>query len=193
MVRFHRRALGVGNGEMGLVVFETQGSASMAKNGKKWWLGFDSMSGRMLAGDPAEMRFAHGIVSPKTTISICNRPQIARWRGERLFVHQPVASSFLIHDIRVGNLSAICAYGPIPADAFATRMDRLAYVQDIFDREGVIEMKIEKTGAEVLGMEWPLPMARAAAEVTLIIENISEEPARFLAGFLGEGPSDDCV
>jgi hypothetical protein len=154
-------------------------------------MGFDSMSGRMLAGDPAEMRKLVGIVPPRTVITIANRPQIEWWRGERLYVHRPIASQFLIHDVRVGVAATTASYGPIPADSFSTPFDRLAEIEMIFDKEGVIVLEIKKRGDELLGAPWPLPKARTATEVAFVIENISDEPARFLAGFLGEGPCRD--
>ena len=163
-------------------------TTSENKNEQVWWMGFDSMSGRMLAGDPAEMRKRHGVVPPRTTIMIRNRPQIEYWRGERLFVHQPIATKFLIHDIRVGMNSSIPCVGPIPTDAFATRMDRLAEIDHAFDRDGVFQIEVHRTGAEILGSVWDLPRATVATDVIIVVENISEEPARFLAGFLGKGP-----
>ena len=155
----------------------------MGKETMKWWMGFDSRSGRLLAGEGSVKA---GLVESGGYIQIVQRPQVSAWRGQRLFVHQPVASSFLIHDVRVGTNSCIAAYGPIPADAFATRMDRLAEIDAIFKRDEVFQIKIEKTGAEILGMEWPLPVAPVACDISLYVENIGKEPLRFLAGFIGE-------
>lgn len=163
----------------------------MAKNTDKWWIGYDSMSGRLLAGDPTEMRRMQGMVPPRTTILIANRPQIEWWRGERLFVHRPTAGSFLIHDVRVGVRATTASVGPIPADSFSTPFDRMADVDAIFDREGCIILEVNRRGDELLGAPWPLPKATTATDVVLMVENITDEPARFLAGFLGEGPAHD--
>lgn len=146
------------------------------------WLGFDSRLGRLLAGEVTRT----GDVMPAGYIAIASRPQIP-FRGERLFVHQPIASSFLIHSLRVGNseqMASACA--PIPADAFATRMDALAEIDAMFARDKVIEIKVGKTAAELLGSPWVLPVALPGIEITIFIENIGDRPLRFVAGMLGK-------
>lgn len=158
---------------------------------KKWWMGFDSMSGRMLAGDPTDMHRMKGMVPGRTTIMILNRPQLEWWRGERLFVWRSSASSFLIHNVQVGYRAATACVGPIPADAFSTPFDRMTEVESIFDRDGCIVLQIGRRGDELLGAPWPLPKAAVSTDVILTIENITDAPARFLAGFLGEGPNHD--
>jgi hypothetical protein len=121
------------------------------------WLGFDSRSGRLLAGEVTRT----GDIEPAGYVAIAVRPQIP-FRGERLFVHQPIASSFIIHSLRVGFMETTVTSAPIPADAFATRMDALAEIDAMFARDKVIEIKMGKSGAELLGSPWTLPIALMA-------------------------------
>jgi len=145
------------------------------------WLGFDSRSGRLLAGEVTKT----GDVLPAGYVAIVVRPQLS-FRGERLFVHQPIASSFLIHSFRVGMRETTVTSAPIPADAFATRMDALAEIDAMFARDKVIEIKVGKTGIELLGSPWTLPAAEAGTDITIYVENIGDRPLRFLAGMLGK-------
>lgn len=145
------------------------------------WLGFDSRQGRLLAGEVNRT----GEVLPAGFLAIVVRPQ-APFRGDRLFVHQPIASSFLIHSLRVGNMETTVTCAPIPADAFATRMDAIAQIDEMFARDKVIEIKVGKTGAELLGSPWTLPVAFAGTDLTITVENIGDQPLRFLAGMLGK-------
>ena len=145
------------------------------------WLGFDSREGRMLAGEVTRS----GEVMPAGYVGIVVRPQIS-FRGQRLFVHQPIASSFLIHSLRVGQRETTVTSTPIPADAFATHMDVLALIDEMFARDKVIEIKVGKTGAEMLGAPWTLPVARSGVDITCYVENIGDKPLRFLAGMLGK-------
>lgn len=128
-----------------------------------------------------------GHVPPQTTISIASRPQIP-FRGWKLMVHRPIASNFLIHDIRAGNKVTTVTSCPIPADAFITNMDKLAEVQSIFEENKVFHMQVEKTGAELLGTEWCLPLVSPGTEITMVVENIAKDHhCRFIAGMLGFG------
>ena len=145
------------------------------------WLGFDSRSGRLLAGEVTKT----GDVMPAGYVAIVVRPQLS-FRGQRLFVHMPIASSFLIHSLRVGMRETTVTCAPIPADAFATRMDALAEIDAMFARDKVIEIKVGKTGVELLGSPWTLPSAQAGTDITIYVENIGDRPLRFLAGMLGE-------
>lgn len=146
------------------------------------WIGFDSRSGRLLAGEVNRT----GDVMPAGYVAIASRPQLP-FRGLRLFVHQPIASSFIIHSLRVGNTEqTVSACSPIPADAFATRMDALAEIDAMFARDKVIEIKVGKIAVELLGSPWVLPVAPLGVEITLAIENIGDQPLRFLAGMLGK-------
>lgn len=126
-------------------------------------------------------------VPPKTTVAIMSRPQV-EFRGWRLMVHRSVASSFLIHEARVGNTSAFASYAPIPADAFLTDLDKLAKIDELFERDRAFAMSVERTGAELLGSELHLPRAQPCTDIQLYVENISSAPARFCAGMLGFGP-----
>jgi hypothetical protein len=150
------------------------------------WIGFDSRSGRLLAGEVTPT----GGVMPAGYIAIMSRPQIP-FRGERLFVHQPIASAFLIHSLRVGTREMTAsAMSPIPADAFATRMDAIAEIDAMFARDKVIEIKVGKKAAELLGSSWTLPIAPPGTDITLCVENIGDRPLRFVAGMLGEVVAD---
>lgn len=146
------------------------------------WLGFDSRQGRLLAGEVNRT----GEVMPGGFVAIVSRPQVVAFRGERLFVHQPIASSFVIHSVRVQCQEALIAPYPIPADAFATRMDVLAQMDEMFARDKVIEVRVGKTAAELLGSPLTLPTTRAGDEIMISVENIGDAPLRFLAGMLGK-------
>jgi hypothetical protein len=146
------------------------------------WLGFDSRSGRLLAGEVSRT----GDLMPGGYVMLVSKPQVP-FRGMRLFVHQPVASSFLIHSMRVGNSEqTVSACSPIPADAFATRMDMLAEIDAMFARDKVIEIKVGKTAIELLGSPWTLPVAPVGIDIMIAVENIADRPQRFLAGMLGK-------
>ena len=148
------------------------------------WIGFDSRLGRLLAGEVNHT----GDVMPGGYVMITSRPQIS-FRGERLCVHIPIASSFLIHSMRVGmrEMTASAATA-IPADAFATRMDGLAEIDAMFARDKVIEIKVGKRGVEMLGSPWSMPRTRPGDELMIYVENVGDAPLRFLAGMLGKVP-----
>jgi hypothetical protein len=147
------------------------------------WIGFDSRNGRLLAGEVTRT----GDVAPGGYVSIASRPQ-RPFRGERLFVHQPIASSFVIHSFRVGSWEQTVTPSVIPADAFATRMDMIAQMDEMLARDKVIEIKVGKNGAELLGSPWTLPIASIGTELTIAVENISDQPLRFIAGMVGKIP-----
>ena len=147
------------------------------------WIGFDSRQGRLLAGEVTRT----GDVEPGGYVVIMSRPQ-RPFRGERLFVHSPIASSFIIHSMRVGHCELTAAVSVIPADAFATRMDALAQMDEMFARDKVIEIKVGKSGAELLGSPWTLPLAPIGTDLMIAIENIGDRPLRFIAGMLGKLP-----
>jgi hypothetical protein len=154
-----------------------------------WWLGFDSNCGRLLAGSGTEEEVRRLGVPWGSTIGLVSRPQVP-FRGVRLLVHRPVASSFLIHSVRVGTREATASYCPIPADAFVTDLDKLARVEELLTRDKAYELKIDKAGAELLGMPLCLPTAQVGTDITIIVENIGAEdktPLRFVAGMLGVG------
>lgn len=122
---------------------------------------------------------------PGGSALLVSRPQIP-FRGRRLFVHQRIASAFLIHSLRVGSREMTASCSPIPADAFATRMDALAQIDEMFARDKVIEIRIGKSAEEVLGAPWTLPAAPPGTDIVLTVENIGTAPLRFLAGMLGD-------
>jgi hypothetical protein len=130
-----------------------------------------------------------GLIPARSTIQIVQRPQIHHFRGWKLFVQRPHASDFLIHDIRAGNrVTTAAASGPIPADAFITNMDRLAEVQELFEKDGMFAMKVDKKGSELLGTEWCLPTVQPGTDICMVVENTSEINLRFVSGMLGFGP-----
>ncbi len=151
------------------------------EEGVNSWLGFDSRCCRLLAGDG---ELVQGMLAPKQFVGIVQRPQVP-WRGRRLFTWSGTAASFLIHEIRVGNRVTTAAACVVPADAFATGMDRLATADLVLEKDGVFRLEVGEVG-DKLGTEWDLPMAHPGTEVTLQVENIGSEPARFIAGFLGK-------
>lgn len=156
----------------------------MKDNPADGWIGFDSRNGRLLAGEVNHT----GDVMPGGYIAIVSRPQVM-FRGQRLFVHQPIASSFMIHSMRVGQSEQlVSAAVPIPADAFATHMDALAQIDEMFARDKVIEIKIGKRGSELLGSPWTLPVAQPGMDLMIAIENLGDRPLRFVAGMLGKVP-----
>jgi hypothetical protein len=157
------------------------------------WLGFDSNCGRLLAGSGTEERLRFG-VPWGDTVGLISRPQVP-FRGVRFLVHRPVASSFLIHSVRVGAQEVLTAHYPIPADAFITNLDKLASVEELFKRDKAYELKIDKSGAELLGMPLCLPTAQPGTDILIVIENIGTDkvPLRFVAGMLGVGYKHSCL
>jgi len=149
------------------------------------WIGFDSMRGRLLAGaGSADLR--DGLVPPEGFAQVRALAQ-QPFRGTRCYVRHAIASHFLIHDLVVGTTSSFVAVGaPIPADAFAARMDNLAELEAVLERDGVVRIIVEKNGAELAGAPWVLPLATIGSLMVMSIENISDGAHRFVAGFSGE-------
>lgn len=158
-----------------------------------WWLGFDSNCGRLLAGSGTEEELRKFGVPWGSTVGLVTRPQVP-FRGTRLLIHRPVASSFLIHSVRVGNREATAASCPIPADVFLTDLDKLAFVEELFKQDRAYELKVNKGGAELLGMPLCLPNAQPGTDILILIENIgpSKIPLRFIAGMIGVGNRHGC-
>lgn len=152
-----------------------------------WWLGFDSNCARLLAGSGTNEDLRRLGVPWGATVGLISRPQVP-FRGARLLVHRPVAGT-LIHSIRVGCQEVTAAACPIPADAFVTDLDKLASVEELFTRDKAYEIKINKGGAELLGMPLCLPTAQAGTDILIVVENIGTDsaPLRFVAGMLGVG------
>jgi hypothetical protein len=75
---------------------------------------------------------------------------------------------------------------PIIAEAFATRMDKLATIDEMFKADSVFIMEVNKTGAELLGNPWDLPVALVGHDISLHVENIGDNSRRFLAALMGE-------
>ena len=130
-----------------------------------WWLGFDSNCGRLLAGSGTEEELRKFGVPWGSTVGLVTRPQVP-FRGTRLLIHRPVASSFLIHSVRV----------------------------ELFKQDRAYELKVNKGGAELLGMPLCLPNAQPGTDILILIENIgpSKIPLRFIAGMLGVGNRHGC-
>ncbi len=148
------------------------------------WLGFDSRNGRLIVGT-SEERLVDGILRPGEFAQICARPQVP-WRGERLCVWSRCASSFFIHDVRIGTCSRFASgVSPIPADAFLTRLDQLASIVEAFKRDSVVALAVMKGGVDVLGMPFVLPTVPTGVDVSIYVEHIGTEPMRFVAGFFG--------
>lgn len=119
---------------------------------------------------------------------IFTRPQIY-FRGERLLVWDQCASYFLIRSITVGMRENLVSLDPLPASAFATRMDKLARIDEIFKRDGVITISVDKTGAEMLGNPITLPTASPGCDISMIVENLAGHCMYFHAAFMGSGVS----
>lgn len=152
-----------------------------------WWMGFDSAFGKLYAGANHGL-MDKGLVPPYATVTIPSRPQIETFRGWRLFVDRKHADQFLIHDIRVVNCCTTACASPIPASAFITDLSKLASIEELFKQNGQFQMKVDKTGAQLLGTEWCLPTAHVGSEITMLVENTSCDYVRFVAGMLGYGP-----
>lgn len=148
------------------------------------WIGLDSRNGHRLSGDllvgPEQVAML-----PGSTWRITARPQVP-FRGERLFVEHQHASSFLIRSVTVGAQSAMVSTDPIPAVCFATRMEALAQIDQMFAKDSVIKMKVDKTAAELLGSPWALPLANCGTLILFDVEHIGDKPLRFLGGVLGK-------
>jgi hypothetical protein len=149
-----------------------------------YWLGLDSRNARLIVGMKEERR-PEGILHPGEFVLISVKPQIP-WLGERLCVWSRCASSFFIHDIKVGNRSSFACVNPLPADAFATRLDQLAVIEEAFKRDGAVVIDVTKGAVDGLGMPFVLPTVQPGMEVAIYVEHIGTEPMRFVAGFLGK-------
>ena len=146
----------------------------------KTMIGFDSRDGRYMIN--ADTR---GMVPPSGVCSIVSRPQ-QPFRGERLFVWSMTAPSFLVIDLRCGLNFLSASTGPFPAEMFATRLDMLADLDARFRAGEPVEIKISKPGLQCLGLELPMPLLPVGHEALITVENVSNEPARFVAGIYGE-------
>lgn len=160
------------------------------------WMGFDSRYGRLLAGEEysrqmsilnQEREFVSGKVMPASAMTITTRPQVI-FKGERLCVSHTIAPSFLIHSLRIGTREAMTAgTQPIPADAFATKMESLAEIEAMLRQDMVVELSVGQKASDI-GSPWTLPTAHVSMDVSLRIENIGDRPLRFVAGMLGRSP-----
>jgi hypothetical protein len=102
-----------------------------------------------------------------------------------------VARSFLIHSVRVGVQEVTAAACPIPADAFITDLDKLASIEELFKRDKAYELKIDKSGAELLGMPLCLPTAQPGTIVGLPHDPGISRPkifGRVLAEYFWDAP-----
>ena len=154
-----------------------------------YWLGLDSRNARLIVGMEEERR-PEGILHPGEFVLISAKPQIP-WRGERLCVWSRCAASFFIHDVKVGNRSSFACASLIPADAFATRLDQLAVIDEAFKRDGAVVIEVTKGAVDVLGMPFVLPVVQPGMEIAIYVEHIGTEPMRFVAGFLGKEVKSD--
>lgn len=149
------------------------------------WLGFDTRNGRLIVGLNEKTPRPEGTLCPGEFAQICARPQVP-WRGERLCVWSHCAPSFFIHDVKVGNRSSFASScAPIPADAFATRLDQLATIGAAYKRDGIVVIEVKKGAVEMLGLPFVLPTVQPSTDISMYVEHIGTEPMRFVAGFFG--------
>jgi hypothetical protein len=154
-----------------------------------YWQGLDSRGERLIVGMNEESR-PEGILHPGEFALICAKPQIP-WQGDRLCIWSRCASSFFIHDLRIGTRSHFVRVNPIPADAFTTRLDRLASIDEAFKRDGAVVIEVTKGAVDMIGMPFMLPPMQIGMELGLYVEHIGTEPMRFVAGFLGKEVRSD--
>jgi hypothetical protein len=148
------------------------------------WMGFDSREG--IFNLSLTERHQSGLVMPNEHVMVTSRAQLP-FRGERLCVWSRCAELFIIHRVQVGVQFTMANPNPIPASPFATRMDRLVEIEKAFERDGYVVIEVNKSGAELMGLPFSLPVAFPGVDITMQVENISADPSRFLAGFLGKG------
>lgn len=117
--------------------------------------------------------------------SIAARAQVP-FRGDRLAVWSTCAPSFFIECIRVGVRVVGAAPGSAPADAFATRLDLLPFVDSELQKNGLVEVRISRRAEECFGQPLSLPRAECGTEVSLVVRNASDTPQVFVAVLLGD-------
>ncbi len=151
------------------------------------WLGIDSLRGRFMLGK--EEGPVDGLVPPGQYAQI-GITLFTFFKGERLFVKRDCASSFLIHEVLVGNINTKANQTPIIAEPFAVDFEDLAKVSlevEEATKEGkVVKIKVEKISLDVVGQPWPMPACQPGMSITVGVENIGNSPSRFLAAFFGK-------
>ncbi len=125
------------------------------------------------------------MIEPLQIAIIPTRVQVP-FRGDRLAVWSKVAADFFIHGIRVGNRALGAQAGPMPADAFATRLDLLPLLDQQLNERGMVEIRISKLASECFGQPIAFPKCHAATDIYVTVENVSDAPKRFVGVILGD-------
>jgi hypothetical protein len=124
-------------------------------------------------------------IMPHTTKIVNARVQVP-FRGDRLAVWSRTAAQFFVLDVKVGNRSLTVASGDAPADAFATRLDLLPVLDHHLEQHGVVSIRVSRKAEECIGQLLAFPLAMAGTDISIWIENVSDEPAIFAAAILGD-------
>jgi hypothetical protein len=143
------------------------------------YIGVDSRDGRYMIGNDE-----HGLVPPGASVVMTARPQ-RPFRAARMFVWSMTAPLFLLRDLRFHTNVISASWTVVPAEMFATRLDRLPEL-DALVREGKnIRISLTKGAEEFLGVPIAAPLLMPGMELFLEVENVGDKAARFVAGFLG--------
>lgn len=124
-------------------------------------------------------------IRPGESAEITASPQLS-FRGDRLAIWSGCASSFFINSIRVGSQSQGVQAGDIPADAFATRLDLLPILDEKFQKDGFVEVRISKRAEECFGQPLALPLCPVGLKVFVVVTNVGDKPMAFSGVILGD-------
>lgn len=147
------------------------------------WLGIDSARGRYAFGTDDGPK--EGMVIPGQLVAITSVPHVT-FLGDRLWVWSQCARDYLIRAVWVGvTVSGCVNQDPIIAEPFAVDFKSLGWAEKaIFDGK-VLELKVDKPAADLLGAPFPLPTLHVGLTLTVQVEHIGQEPRRFLCAWLG--------
>lgn len=125
------------------------------------------------------------LIEPGQVVYVTARTQVP-FRGDRIAVWSKVASDFLIEDIRVGTQTLTAAYGSVPADAFATRLDLLPLLDQQLDEHGFVRVRVSRMATECFGQPLAFPLCEVGSEIRVGVTNVSKIPVRFVGVILGD-------
>ena len=125
------------------------------------------------------------VILPGQSAQIAGSPQLP-FRGDRLAIWSGCAPGFFINGIRVGNQCQGVQAGDVPADAFATRLDLLPILDEKFQKDGFVEVRISKRAEECFGQPLALPLCPVGIKMTLVVTNVGDKPMPFAGVFLGD-------
>lgn len=109
------------------------------------------------------------------------------FKPTRFMVWSRCAPNFAIHAFKLGNCAVDASFSTVPADAFATKLDMLPLITAALEKDGCVEIRVPKN-IDALGLPLVLPTVQVGMDITIEVENLSDEPQRFLAIMMGKIP-----